>query len=277
MDDETLMRPFDQWRHATHIRVAWNYLRRHAYPEALGRIRRGIKAYNAHNNVAETELFGFHETITEAWMRVVADVIARHGAGPDSESFLKENPHVGSRTLLRCYYSRERLVTPEAKQRFVLPDRAPLPWPPGQSKVAAGARRATPADLCALFELNAGLGRDDRGTARAFRALADGTLLVAREGERVVGYLMMDYQFFDRAFVDYLTVAPNARRRGHGLALMRAAIDLCESTKLFTSTNRSNEPMQALLGRLGFTQCGEVNELDPGDPEWFFVLHKEKP
>jgi hypothetical protein len=58
---------------------------------------------------------------------------------------------------------------------------------------------------------------------------------------------------------------------------MRAAVGLYEGAKLFTSTNRSNLPMQALLAKLGFVQCGEVNELDPGDPELFFVLKKERP
>ena len=54
MDDETLIRafeartlPFSEWRHATHIRVAWNYVTRYPFDEALLCVRRGIAAYNA--------------------------------------------------------------------------------------------------------------------------------------------------------------------------------------------------------------------------------------
>lgn len=282
MDDTTLLRqfesrelPFSEWRHAVHIRVAWIYLTRHPFPEALLRIRQGIRAYNAHNRVEETPLAGFHETITEAWARVVADLIARFGAGPDSGSFLNEHPHVAAKTLLRSFYSRERILTPEAKQRFVSADRAPLPEI--VAPLHGPVRRASAADLPALLALWPSLARDDRGTARTLRALAAGTVLVSCEGTEAAGMLALDYQFFDRAFVDRLAVRPQSRRRGHGLALVRAAIGLCESAALFTSTNRSNLPMQALLRKLGFSPCGEVDQLDPGDPECFFVLHKEKP
>lgn len=279
MDDAELIRqfeartlPFSEWRHATHIRVAWNYLTRHPYLEALRRIREGIKAYNAANKVEETELFGFHETITEAWARILSDLIARFPPCADSDAFLKEQPQAAARTLLRCYYSRERIVTPQAKQRFVEPDLAPLPVVRPAAEIALPVRRADACDLDALAALNPGLRQDNHGTARTLRSLASGTLLVACEGERVVGYLALDHQFFGRAFVEYLLVHPDARRRGHGLALMRAAAKLAGSSPLFTSTNRSNAPMQALLTKLGFSRCGEVDQLDPSDPELFYVL-----
>ncbi len=37
--------------------------------------------------------------------------------------------------------------------------------------------------------------------------------------------------------------------------------------KLFTSTNLSNLPMQALLAKLGYTLSGVIHNLDEGDPE----------
>jgi hypothetical protein len=42
---------------------------------------------------------------------------------------------------------------------------------------------------------------------------------------------------------------------------------LCRTEKLFTSTNRSNTPMQSLLARTKFSQSGIVHNLDDGDPE----------
>jgi RimJ/RimL family protein N-acetyltransferase len=49
----------------------------------------------------------------------------------------------------------------------------------------------------------------------------------------------------------------------------------CKTPKLFTSTNQSNKPMQKLLGKTGFTFCGQIDALDEGDPEMFYV--KQKP
>jgi GNAT superfamily N-acetyltransferase len=289
MDDATLIRefeartlPFSEWRHTTHIRVAWNYVTRYPFDEALLRVRRGIAAYNAANKVEETELHGYHETITEAWLRIVADHVARYGPSTDSEAFLKEQPHLAAKSLLRCFYSRERLVTPEAKRGFVSPDRAPLPVPSRVEGPAVGLpapadsrpRRANSADIPTLSALNPRLARDGHETARLLRALADGNVLVADVDGRVAGFVAFDYMFFDRGFINYLTVHAEHRRHGIGTALMRAAADTCTTHDVFTSTNQSNGPMQALLAKLGYTRCGQADQLDPGDPEWFYVLRK---
>jgi ribosomal protein S18 acetylase RimI-like enzyme len=86
----------------------------------------------------------------------------------------------------------------------------------------------------------------------------------------VVGYLVMDHGFFGRGFVVMLCVHPEHRRRGIGRALMRRAEQGCATTRIFTSTNRSNLPMQRLLEGLGYRRSGEVDDLDPGDPEVFY-------
>jgi hypothetical protein len=47
--------------------------------------------------------------------------------------------------------------------------------------------------------------------------------------------------------------------------------DLCETEKLWTSTNLSNRPMQMLLESLGYEFAGAINHLDEGDPELMYV------
>jgi len=49
--------------------------------------------------------------------------------------------------------------------------------------------------------------------------------------------------------------------------LLRHLISICRTPKLFSSTNRSNLPMQALLLKTGFAESGIVYNLDAGDPE----------
>src|SRR3990172_5792197 len=61
------------------------------------------------------------------------------------------------------------------------------------------------------------------------------------------------------------------RRRGIGSALVRHMEQSCKTAKLFTSTNRSNKPMQALLDKLGYQPSGVIENLDEGDPELVYV------
>lgn len=68
-----------------------------------------------------------------------------------------------------------------------------------------------------------------------------------------------------------LFVQPSHRRSGVARKLMQAAAARCRTDVLFTSTNESNEPMQALLSQLGYIPAGSFDHLNPHDPELFFV------
>ena len=86
----------------------------------------------------------------------------------------------------------------------------------------------------------------------------------------------MNYHFFDFGFVDLLIVAEEHRRRGIGVALLDYLSRQCKTEKLFTSTNESNTPMRKLLVKAGFIPCGQIDALDDGDPELFFVKKKSE-
>lgn len=137
LDDDALLRefealtlPFTKWSHRTHIRVAYIYLTRLPFAEAVEKTRRGIQAYNRANNVPEGPDRGYHETITQAWLRIVAATLRHQGPAADSRAFCEQQPHLGHRTLLRIFYSKERILSPEAKGSFVAPDIVPLPEGP---------------------------------------------------------------------------------------------------------------------------------------------------
>jgi hypothetical protein len=134
VDDETFLRrfedrtlPFDEWTHRAHVKVAYLYLRDHPFDEALTRIRAGIQAYNAANDVPEGPLTGYHETMTHAWLRLVAVVLDEYGPAADADAFFDDHPELARRQVLRFFYSRERFTTEAAKHGFVEPDLAPLP------------------------------------------------------------------------------------------------------------------------------------------------------
>lgn len=119
--------PAEQWHHAEHIRIAYLYLRQHDFPEALNRMRAGLKALNTAQNVPESLDRGYHETLTRGWLQLVHVMLAEYGSAESSLAFLEAHPELSQRKALRLFYSRDRLMSWEAKREFLAPDLAPLP------------------------------------------------------------------------------------------------------------------------------------------------------
>src|SRR5262245_8226100 len=84
--------PKHDWTHAAHIRMAWLYLMRLRFAEALEAVRSGIQKYN--RSLGNTT--GYHETITVAFVRVIAP---RLRAGETFSAFRDRNPDLFDRTL----------------------------------------------------------------------------------------------------------------------------------------------------------------------------------
>jgi hypothetical protein len=116
----TFTRP--EWTHEAHVRMAWIYLSRFPFETALDNVRQGIQKLNGTLGSPD----GYHETITVAFVRVIADRIR---AGEDYPVFCERNPDLLDRTLtaLLRYYTREKLWSAEARREFIEPDLAQLP------------------------------------------------------------------------------------------------------------------------------------------------------
>jgi len=137
MDDRELLRqfesltlPFDQWTHRAHMRVAYAYLSAHPFDEALRRMRAGVKAYNARNNVPENPTSGYNETTTHAFLHLVAATMrayAKTHPVENADAFCDMHPQLMTKHALRLFYSPQRRMHPDARQKFVPPDLAPLP------------------------------------------------------------------------------------------------------------------------------------------------------
>jgi hypothetical protein len=119
--------PFAEWKHRAHLKVAYLYLRQFPYDQALERIRAGIKRYNAATNTPEALDRGYHETLTQAWARLVHFTLSQQGAAAGADDFLEQNPHIAQKTAMRFFYSKETLMSWRAKAEFVEPDLAPFP------------------------------------------------------------------------------------------------------------------------------------------------------
>jgi hypothetical protein len=115
--------PHSEWTHASHLLVGLWYLSRHPRDHATRLVRDGIRRYN-HVHGRDS---GYHETITLAWLAVIVEFLARcDRAQPISVLAEMLSDGCGDKDYLLRYYSRERLMSDEARQTWMPPDRRPI-------------------------------------------------------------------------------------------------------------------------------------------------------
>ena len=132
MNDEDFLAAFEactleEFHHRDHIKVAYLYLRRHPFEEAIAKVRAGLQALAVAWSAPVDDLEkGYHETMTQAWVRLVHLALSDGGVAPSADAFCDQQPKLMEKTHLQLFYSRERLTTWEAKREFVKPDLAPF-------------------------------------------------------------------------------------------------------------------------------------------------------
>ncbi|MER5966520.1 GNAT family N-acetyltransferase [Streptomyces sp. NPDC002057] len=137
-------------------------------------------------------------------------------------------------------------------------------------------RRASEAECDAVVVIDSVAAAGDVGRRASIRRWCEQGLLVVAEDETgLLGYCVVEYTFFEQGFVTMLMVAPSARGRGVGHRLLGDVAASCTTPKLFTSTNVSNQPMQRLLHRAGWSPVGLLHGLDEGDPELFYLCRPQ--
>ena len=130
-------------------------------------------------------------------------------------------------------------------------------------------RQATENDTGSLCLLDQIARRGEEEERRRFikKSVASGTCFVALRGDEIIGYGVLNYSFYDNGCIDMLYIDSKHRRCGAGTSLLRNMESICQTPKLFTSTNLSNLPMQSLLAKSGYVLSGVIHNLDEGDPE----------
>ena len=119
--------------HRAHVRIAWLMLNRYPLEAAVERICSGIARFATHVGARDT----YNRTMSEA----LARLMAHGGAGSSAmtwDDFIHANPWLVSdiRGMLARHYSTERLDSLDARQRFIAPDRLPLPECRAQSHLS---------------------------------------------------------------------------------------------------------------------------------------------
>ncbi len=119
--------PGELWTHEAHLTIALWYLTHHAEEAATQLIRAGIQRYNLSRGVEMTKDGGYHETITLFYVRA----IRRHLEDAGEAQTLAETldgliAACGAKNFPFEYYSRERLLSWEARIHWLEPDLKPL-------------------------------------------------------------------------------------------------------------------------------------------------------
>lgn len=114
----------DAFHHADHVRMAWVYLCEFGFDEAQRQFVDDLKRFAVAKGVPGL----FHATITTAYLSLLAE---RVSATPRAtwEDFAGTHPDLlqWKPGVLDGFYSPERLWSPMARARFLMPDRVPGP------------------------------------------------------------------------------------------------------------------------------------------------------
>ena len=116
---ETGAVPLDHWDHAAHLRVAaWAVTH---VDDPLPWMRTRLHRLLDHHGIETTRESGYHETLTAAWLRLVAWQLGRDPSVEVLREVFSDKRH-----LLR-YWSRDLMMSSAAREGWVAPDLGPLP------------------------------------------------------------------------------------------------------------------------------------------------------
>lgn len=147
--------PHEQWTHEAHVRMASLFLQRFTLDEAHLRLRAGILRLNERHGLIETSSRGYFETLTRAWLVLVA--AARQRSATESSV---EVTHALPRI------ARSNLSPSPLLQRAIEQHARPIDFRRARSGTAPGSERN------GIRLSIASLVRQERAACTSLRAVA---------------------------------------------------------------------------------------------------------
>lgn len=125
--------PRAEWTHRAHLAVAAWYLARHSPDQATPLIQNGILKLNAALGIVSDADSGYHETITQFYIGMIAHHLRTAGANlPLVAAVNLLLTARGQAGLPLEYYGRELLFSRAARARCLPPDLKPFEWAAGR-------------------------------------------------------------------------------------------------------------------------------------------------
>jgi len=106
----------EEFHHRDHLAVATAYLYAADFETAMDRMRASLKRFAAYHGVTGL----YHETLTRFWLRQVEMRLDRGLCLGDSVKSIQEQ--LSDKNVAFEYYSRERINSQEAKEKWLNPD-----------------------------------------------------------------------------------------------------------------------------------------------------------
>jgi hypothetical protein len=113
---ERCLLPKEAFHHRDHLTVAVVYLYAADLETAIDRMRATLKRFAGHHHVSGL----YHETLTRFWLQQVEQRLDRSLCLQESVRQIREQ--LNDKNLPFEYYSRERINSQEAKEKWLLPD-----------------------------------------------------------------------------------------------------------------------------------------------------------
>jgi hypothetical protein len=105
--------------HREHVRMAFEMLRRHDFPETVLHFSRALRTMA--QRVGKPQVF--NQTVTIAFLSLIAERLDG-GEWSDFAAFARDNPDLLEKGALARWYRPERLASARARRTFLLPEPA---------------------------------------------------------------------------------------------------------------------------------------------------------
>ena len=114
--------PKERWTHGAHLLTGACYVHGLGESAAIDKMRLCVRRYNEAVGGKNTDTSGYHETITIAWIKVLAG-LRRESETMDRASFaaLAVERFAADRNVLRNYYDFDLVGSVEARKSWVPP------------------------------------------------------------------------------------------------------------------------------------------------------------
>ena len=114
----------ERFGHREHVHLTWLAVRRHGRDAAISLICAGLRRITHDAGVPQK----YHETLTRAWVEVVAAHAGSMGQEGDFDAFVRRYPRLLDKRLISHHYTSDTLGSATARREWVAPDLSPFPW-----------------------------------------------------------------------------------------------------------------------------------------------------
>lgn len=119
--------PREDFDHRAHVRLAYVHLADADTETALAQVRSSLLAFLRHHGLDRSK---YHETVTRAWIMAVRHFMELSPSSGSADDFIDRNPTLLNPKIMLSHYSAAVLFSPQARARFVPPDRTRIPTYP---------------------------------------------------------------------------------------------------------------------------------------------------